>query len=69
MAEDLTAIPAHRFVANHPVVVADEAALATPEALLVRRSQRSAELSLPPSVWQGLRCIRILGGDWDVHRG
>jgi hypothetical protein len=35
-AEDLTAISAHAFVTNRPVVVAEEAEIAAPDALLVR---------------------------------
>src|ERR1039458_2259559 len=35
-AEELAAISAHAFVTNRPVVVAEEAELAAPDALLVR---------------------------------
>ena len=44
-AEDLTAISAHSFVTNRPVVVAGEAELAAPEALLVRAFAESGYIS------------------------
>jgi|SRR5580658_5809305 hypothetical protein len=44
-AEDLTAISAHSFVTNRPVVVAEEAELAAPDTLLVRAFAESGYIS------------------------
>src|SRR6266404_6010009 len=44
-AEDLSAISAHNFCSNKPVVVAEEAELASPDALLVRAFKESGYLS------------------------
>jgi len=44
-AEDLTAISAHSFVTSRPVVVAEEADLAAPDALLVRAFAESGYIS------------------------
>jgi hypothetical protein len=44
-AEDLAAISAHAFVTNRPVVVAGEADLAAPDALLVRALAESGYIS------------------------
>lgn len=44
-ADDLTAISAHSFVTNRPVVVAGEAELATPDAVLVRAFAESGYIS------------------------
>jgi hypothetical protein len=43
--EDLAAISAHSFVTNRPVVVAEEAEMAAPEALLVRAFAESGYIS------------------------
>jgi hypothetical protein len=61
-AEELTAISAHAFVTNRPVVVAEEAELAAPEALLVRAFAES-----------GYICFLTLGGKenraWPIRAG
>jgi hypothetical protein len=61
-AEDLTAISAHSFVTSRPVVVAEEAELAAPEALLVRAFAES-----------GYICFLTLGGKenraWPIRAG
>jgi hypothetical protein len=44
-AEDLSAISAHSFVTNRPVVVAEEAELAAPDGLLVRALAESGYIS------------------------
>jgi hypothetical protein len=44
-AEDLTAVAAHAFVTNRPVVVAEEADLAAPDALLLRAFAESGYIS------------------------
>jgi hypothetical protein len=44
-AEDLAAIAAHAFVTSRPVVVAEEAELAAPDALLVRALAESGYIS------------------------
>ena len=44
-ADDLTAISAHSFVTNRPVVVAGEAELATPDVVLVRAFAESGYIS------------------------
>ena len=44
-ADDLKAISAHNFYSNKPVVVAEEAELAGPDALLVRAFKESGYLS------------------------
>ncbi len=44
-AEELAAISAHSFVTNRPVVVAEEADLAAPDALLVRALAESGYIS------------------------
>ena len=44
-ADELKAISAHNFYSNKPVVVAEEAELAAPEALLVRAFKESGYLS------------------------
>jgi hypothetical protein len=43
--EDLAAVSAHAFVTNRPVVVAEEAELAAPDALLVRAFAESGYIS------------------------
>jgi hypothetical protein len=61
-ADDLTAISAHSFVTNRPVVVAEEAEIATPEALLVRAFAES-----------GYICFLTVGGKenraWPIRAG
>ena len=61
-AEELAAISAHAFVTNRPVVVAEEAELAAPEALLVRAFAESAYI-----------CFLTLGGKenraWPIRAG
>ena len=61
-AEELTAISAHSFVTNRPVVVAEEAELAAPDALLVRAFAES-----------GYICFLTLGGKenraWPIRVG
>jgi len=61
-AEDLTAISAHSFVTNRPVVVAEEADLAAPDALLVRAFAES-----------GYICFLTVGGKenraWPIRAG
>jgi hypothetical protein len=61
-AEDLAAVSAHAFVTNRPVVVASEAELAAPEALLVRALAES-----------GYICFLTLGGKenraWPIRAG
>jgi hypothetical protein len=61
-AEDLTAISAHAFVTNRPVVVAEEADLAAPDALLVRAFAES-----------GYICFLTVGGKenraWPIRAG
>jgi ribosome-binding ATPase len=61
-AEDLTAISAHSFVTNRPVVVAGEAELAAPDALLVRALAES-----------GYICFLTVGGKenraWPIRAG
>ena len=61
-AEDLAAISAHAFVTNRPVVVADEAELAAPDALLVRAFAES-----------GYICFLTVGGKenraWPIRAG
>jgi hypothetical protein len=61
-AEDLTAISAHSFVTNRPVVVADEAELTAPDALLVRALAES-----------GYICFLTVGGKenraWPIRAG
>jgi hypothetical protein len=61
-AEDLTAISAHAFVTNRPVVVAEEAELAAPEPLLVRAFAES-----------GYICFLTVGGKenraWPIRSG
>jgi hypothetical protein len=61
-AEDLAAVSAHAFVTNRPVVVASEADLAAPEALLVRALAES-----------GYICFLTLGGKenraWPIRAG
>jgi hypothetical protein len=61
-AEDLTAISAHSFVTNRPVVVAEEAEIATPDALLVRAFAES-----------GYICFLTVGGKenraWPIRAG
>jgi hypothetical protein len=61
-AEDLTAISAHNFVTNRPVVVAEEAELAAPDALLVRAFAES-----------GYICFLTVGGKenraWPIRPG
>ena len=61
-AEDLTAISAHNFVTNRPVVVAEEAELAAPDALLVRAFAES-----------GYICFLTVGGKenraWPIRAG
>jgi ribosome-binding ATPase YchF (GTP1/OBG family) len=44
-AEDLAAVAAHAFVTNRPVVVAEEADLAAPDALLLRAFAESGYIS------------------------
>ncbi len=44
-AEELNALSAHNFYSNRPVVVAEEAELAAPDALLVRAFKESGYLS------------------------
>ena len=44
-ADELKAISAHNFHSNKPVVVAEEAELAAPDALMVRASKESGYLS------------------------
>ncbi len=44
-AEDLAAVSAHAFVTNRPVVVAEEAELAVPDALLLRAFAESGYIS------------------------
>ena len=44
-ADELAAISAHNFYSNKPVVVASEAELATPEALLLRAFAESGYIS------------------------
>jgi len=44
-ADELAVISAHNFYSNRPVVVAEEAELAAPDALLVRAFQESGYLS------------------------
>ena len=44
-AGELEAISAHNFYSNRPVVVAEEAELATPDALIVRAFQESGHIS------------------------
>src|SRR5208283_3337535 len=60
--EELAAISAHAFVTNRPVVVAGEAELAAPEALLVRAFAES-----------GYICFLTLGGKenraWPIRAG
>ena len=60
--EELAAISAHAFVTNRPVVVATEADLAAPEALLVRALAES-----------GYICFLTLGGKenraWPIRAG
>jgi hypothetical protein len=60
--EELAAISAHAFVTNRPVVVAGEAELAAPEALLVRTFAES-----------GYICFLTLGGKenraWPIRAG
>jgi hypothetical protein len=61
-AEELTAISAHSFVTNRPVVVAEEAELAAPDALLVRAFAES-----------GYICFLTVGGKenraWPIRAG
>ncbi len=61
-AEDLTAISAHSFVTNRPVVVAEEAEIAAPDALLVRAFAES-----------GYICFLTVGGKenraWPIRAG
>jgi hypothetical protein len=61
-AEDLAAISAHSFVTNRPVVVAEEAELAAPDALLARAFAES-----------GYLCFLTLGGKenraWPIRAG
>jgi ribosome-binding ATPase YchF (GTP1/OBG family) len=61
-AEELTAVSAHAFVTNRPVVVAGEAELAAPEALLVRALAES-----------GYICFLTVGGKenraWPIRAG
>jgi hypothetical protein len=61
-AEDLSAISAHSFVTNRPVVVAEEAELAAPEPLLVRAFAGS-----------GYICFITVGGKenraWPIRAG
>jgi hypothetical protein len=61
-AEDLTAISAHAFVTNRPVVVAEEAEIAAPDALLVRAFAES-----------GYICFLTVGGKenraWPIRTG
>src|SRR6185295_2361532 len=44
-ADELEVISAHNFYSNRPVVVADEAELAAPDALIVRAFQQSGYIS------------------------
>jgi Protein of unknown function (DUF933) len=44
-AEELNVIAVHNFCSNRPVIVADEAELATPDPLLVRAFQESGYIS------------------------
>ena len=61
-AEELAAVSAHAFVTNRPVVVAGEAELAAPDALLVRAFAES-----------GYICFLTLGGKenraWPIRAG
>jgi hypothetical protein len=61
-AEELAAVAAHSFVTNRPVVVAGEADLAAPEALLVRALAES-----------GYICFLTVGGKenraWPIRAG
>ena len=61
-AEELTAVSAHAFVTNRPVVVAGEAELAAPEALLVRALAESSYI-----------CFLTVGGKenraWPIRAG
>ena len=61
-AEDLAAVSAHAFVTNRPVIVASEADLAAPDALLVRALAES-----------GYICFLTLGGKenraWPIRAG
>src|SRR5580658_1285228 len=61
-AEDLTAISAHAFVTHRPVVVAEEAEIAAPDALLVRAFAES-----------GYICFLTVGGKenraWPIRTG
>jgi ribosome-binding ATPase YchF (GTP1/OBG family) len=61
-AEDLAAVSAHAFVTNRPVVVASEADLAAPDALLVRALAES-----------GYICFLTVGGKenraWPIRAG
>jgi uncharacterized protein DUF933 len=61
-ADDLTAISAHAFVTNRPVVVAEESELAAPEPLLVRAFAES-----------GYICFLTVGGKenraWPIRAG
>jgi hypothetical protein len=61
-AEETAAIAAHSFVTNRPVVVAEEAELAAPEALLARAFAES-----------GYICFLTLGGKenraWPIRAG
>jgi hypothetical protein len=52
-AEELAAISAHAFVTNRPVVVAGEAELAAPEALLLRAFAESGYICFPDRRRQG----------------
>jgi len=61
-AEDLAAVSAHAFVTNRPVIVASEADLAAPDALLVRALAES-----------GYICFLTVGGKenraWPIRAG
>ena len=67
-ADELKAISAHNFYSNKPVVVAEEAELTTPDALLVRAFKESGYLSFLTVGGKENRAWPIRGGTtaWDA---
>src|SRR2546425_5062898 len=70
-ADELAVISAHNFYSNRPVVVAGEAELASPDALIVRAFQESGYLSFLTVGGKGNRARPIPKGTttWEAAGG